>query len=329
MSDRTSDSGGRFTPPPDEDWTPEDDTAPGRRTAREPRPEERLPGEPPSPAATPSRRAGSTGPGREGLTADDRTPEDTSPHPPGPAGAGTAGRGTPDEEAPRTGPGSGARAETGSEGLRPGTEDLASGTGGAGGMPGEGRTTGGSGTVPESRTRGESGVRGQSPARRDDGLPGGTGLPGEGTMPDDGLGVPFPGETGAREASSTESPAPDTWPAAPAPGGRSGGVGERAPAPSGAAAPLLPHDETDHWERRMRQLAAGFVDEPRGAVEEADRALEEIVARFGEAVDRRRRTLRRSWEASEDRGPGSETDTEQLRLALRDYRELAGRLLHL
>nr|WP_245235930.1 hypothetical protein [Streptomyces durhamensis] len=190
-------------------------------------------------------------------------------------------------------------------------------------MPGEGRMTGGSGTVSESRMRGESGMRGQSPARRDDGLPG------ESPMPDDGLGVPSPDERGAREASSAESPAPDTWPTAPAPGGRSGGVGETAPAPSGAGAPLLPHDETDRWERRMRQLAAGFVDEPRGAVEEADRALEEIVARFGDAVDRRRRTLRRSWEASEDRGPGSETDTEQLRLALRDYRELAGRLLHL
>ncbi|MEV6111612.1 hypothetical protein AB0L59_03630 [Streptomyces sp. NPDC052109] len=79
----------------------------------------------------------------------------------------------------------------------------------------------------------------------------------------------------------------------------------------------------------MRQLAVGFVDEPRRAVEQADHVLEEIAGRFEEAVDRRRRTLRRSWEASEDRGPGSDTDTEQLRLALRDYRELADRLLHL
>ncbi|WP_373921857.1 hypothetical protein [Streptomyces sp. T12] len=49
-----------------------------------------------------------------------------------------------------------------------------------------------------------------------------------------------------------------------------------------------------------------------------------------EAVAQRRRTLRGSWqsmEAAEDE-PGSSTDTEQLRLALRDYRELAERLLH-
>ncbi|MEU8031390.1 hypothetical protein AB0C13_22585 [Streptomyces sp. NPDC049099] len=262
MSDRTRDPGderptGRFTQPPDEDWTPEDDTAARRRTPREPLAEERLPGEPPA----------STAPGTEGLTADDRTPEDTFGHPPSPAGM----------------PGSGA----GSEGLRPGTEDLAYDTGDAG------------------------------PGTRDG-------------MPDDGLGIPSSGEVGTREARSTESPASDTWPAAPGGAPESAGaVGTAAPAPSGAGAPLLPHEETDRWEQRMRQLAVGFVDEPRAAVEQADQALEEIVARFGEAVARRRRTLRRSWEASEDRGPGTDTDTEQLRLALRDYRELAGRLLHL
>lgn len=44
--------------------------------------------------------------------------------------------------------------------------------------------------------------------------------------------------------------------------------------------------------------------------------------------DRRRRTLRNSWETgSGDRATA--TDTEQLRLALRDYRELTERLLHL
>ncbi|AOR37395.1 hypothetical protein BFF78_29325 [Streptomyces fodineus] len=158
-------------------------------------------------------------------------------------------------------------------------------------------------------------------------------------MPDDGLGVPSPGEVTAREAHTTESREPDAWPTAPgrtaragAPGpgpAPSGAVGEAAPAPSGTGAPLLSHDETDRWERRMREVAAGFVERPQGSVEEADRVVEEIARRFGEAVERRRRTLRRSWEASVDRGPGSETDTEQLRLALRDYRELAARLLHL
>ncbi|MEV5876759.1 hypothetical protein AB0L75_21485 [Streptomyces sp. NPDC052101] len=156
-------------------------------------------------------------------------------------------------------------------------------------------------------------------------------------MPDDGLGVPSSGEVSGREAHTTESRDPDAWPAAPrgmtaftGPATTPGtGAGEAAPAPAGLGAPLLPRDETERWEQRMRQAAAGFADAPRGAVEQADRVLEEIAGRFEEAVERRRRTLRRSWEASEDRGPGSETDIEQLKLALRDYRELAGRLLHL
>ncbi|MGW2420182.1 hypothetical protein ACWC0C_13165 [Streptomyces sp. NPDC001709] len=292
MSDRTT-SGpgderptGRIPQPPDEDWTPEDAHVP-----RDPLPEERLPDDrtpedapphPPGPAGMNTARGRSAeepgpGPGREGLTADDRTPEDAPTHRPEPAHP--------------PGP-----ADT--EGLRPGTEDLASANTTAEPPPRPGREP-----VPsEGRMAGES------------------------SMPDDGLGVPSPGDVTGREAHTTESRAPDTWPTAP---GRAGTVGEAGPAPSGTGAPLLSHDETDRWERRIREVAAGFVDRPHGAVEEADRVVEEIATRFGEAVARRRRTLRRSWEASEDRGPGSETDTEQLRLALKDYRELAGRLLHL
>jgi hypothetical protein len=321
MSDRTRDPGderrtGRFIPPPDEDRSPQDAAA-RRGTPREPLPEERLPGEPPPPSGTPSRLPGATGPGTEGLTADDRTPDDTPRHPPGPAGVGAPGDRAAEEDTSGPGARPGSRPATGSEGLRPGTEDLASDTGAA-----DPATRGGTQPAPHgSGTGGENGIAGENA------------MGGDGAMPDDGLGVPLSGEAGAREAHATESSGPDAWPAAPggtpAPDGGSGRVGDAAPSPSGVGAPLLPHEETDRWEQRMRQLAVGFVDEPRGAVEQADRALEEIVARFGEAVDRRRRTLRRSWEASEDRGPGSETDTEQLRLALRDYRELAGRLLHL
>jgi HSP90 family molecular chaperone len=77
----------------------------------------------------------------------------------------------------------------------------------------------------------------------------------------------------------------------------------------------------------MRHAVAGFVDGPRAAVEEADHVMEEIAARFTEAMAERRRDLRRSWEAT-DESTSVTTDTEQLRLALRDYRELADRLLH-
>ncbi|MFE2096856.1 hypothetical protein [Streptomyces sp. PTD9-10] len=150
--------------------------------------------------------------------------------------------------------------------------------------------------------RGEQVLRGVAPHRRGGAV--------DDEMPEDGLGVPSPGEITAREAATTEGRAPDAWPAPPGPAG----IGLRVP--------LLPHDEREQWETRLLQTAAGFVDAPRAAVEEADRELEEIATRFTEAVTRRRRTLRMSWQE------GVESDTEQLRLALRDYEELAGRLLH-
>ncbi|MEU9155635.1 hypothetical protein AB0D59_35050 [Streptomyces sp. NPDC048417] len=91
---------------------------------------------------------------------------------------------------------------------------------------------------------------------------------------------------------------------------------------------LMPNEECGQLERRLQHAVTGFVDEPRAAVEEADRAVEELSARFTDAVDRRRRTLRGSWQETDRDHPGT-ADTEQLRLALRDYRELADRLLHI
>ncbi|GGY62011.1 hypothetical protein GCM10010300_01110 [Streptomyces olivaceoviridis] len=367
MTDRTSGSGGDRHRPQrlsrGDEWTPEQeseqqrdewapgDAAPGRRTPRRPLPEERLPGEPGArrpagggvPGAGPGgggrlsgegasgwpgadavgrtpggresgRLPGSAGPGREGLTGDDRTPKDTPQPPPGPAGVPGSGR-TEDIE-PTPGPAGGPASDVsgdagshGSEGLRPGTEELGPET-------------------PGTQGRASQTYRGGD---RDAGGPGWAGEE-EGVMPDNGLGAPSVGEVSGREARMTEARAADTWPTGPgstaAPGHGTGTVGTAATAPSGTGTPLLPHEETEQWERRLREVVTGFVDEPRQAVEQADRALEEIAARFTEAVTRRRRTLRMSWEGTEGRGPGAETDTEQLRLALRDYRELAGRLLH-
>ncbi|MEU1051804.1 hypothetical protein ABZ397_04465 [Streptomyces sp. NPDC005876] len=99
--------------------------------------------------------------------------------------------------------------------------------------------------------------------------------------------------------------------------------------PPGPGTPLLPREESDKYGERLHHAVSGFVDDPRRAVEEADRVLEEIAARFTDAVTRRRRTLRGSWQAAEADSKPTTADTEQLRLALRDYRELSDRLMHL
>ena len=67
------------------------------------------------------------------------------------------------------------------------------------------------------------------------------------------------------------------------------------------------------------------MDGPRDSVEEADHVLEEVTARFTEAVTRAAVPYARPWRSATGKDSG---DTEQLRLALRDYRELAERLLH-
>jgi hypothetical protein len=109
-----------------------------------------------------------------------------------------------------------------------------------------------------------------------------------------------------------------------------GGVGPGVGGSHGREARLLPHEECDKLSMRLQHAVAGFVDEPRSAVEEADHVLEEVAARFADAVKQRRHTLRNSWQSG-DSGQDKAVaagDTEQLRLALRDYRELTERLLH-
>ncbi|MCX5184312.1 hypothetical protein [Streptomyces sp. NBC_00268] len=104
-------------------------------------------------------------------------------------------------------------------------------------------------------------------------------------------------------------------------------AGQRDTGPRGDGdGALLSHDECDKYSLRLQHAVGGFVDGPRASVEEADHVLEELTTEFTDAMTRRRRTLRTTWQAA---GEGDTADTEKLRLALRDYREVTERLLHL
>ncbi|MFJ7964514.1 hypothetical protein [Streptomyces sp. NPDC096324] len=173
------------------------------------------------------------------------------------------------------------------------------------------------GTGTSSRATTGAGVdeRGAAPA---DGRAGRTGagpvspVPDTSGASDDGPG-PRPVSRGAAGAHPRGGPA-DT---------------EGRPADSaGRDERMLPLDEHDKFSLRMRHAVGGFVDGPQASVEEADQVLEELAGRFTEAVTRRRRDLRTSWRSGgEDKATGE--DTERLRLALRDYREMTERLLRL
>ncbi|MFD7167245.1 hypothetical protein [Streptomyces violascens] len=101
-------------------------------------------------------------------------------------------------------------------------------------------------------------------------------------------------------------------------------VREAAPSVSADADAVLPSEERDKLQLRIQHAVGGFVDEPRSAVEEAASAVDALAEQIMETLGRHRGTLRASWQ---DASGG--TATEDLRLALREYRRLAERLLSL
>jgi hypothetical protein len=117
-------------------------------------------------------------------------------------------------------------------------------------------------------------------------------------------------------------PTPSTGTSTGSTGTSTGSTGTSTGTATGAGG-LLSREECDKLGLQLQHAVGDFVDEPRAAVEEADHVLEEVAGRFTEAVTQRRRTLRASWQATDT----TAMDTEQLRLALRDYRELTERLL--
>lgn len=74
---------------------------------------------------------------------------------------------------------------------------------------------------------------------------------------------------------------------------------------------------------RWSKVQAGFVDEPRNAVVEADRLVDEMLKRVQDIFAQRRAKLEKQWDA------GTEGSTEDLRLTLQNYRSFFERLLKL
>ncbi|MCQ8193429.1 hypothetical protein [Streptomyces rugosispiralis] len=109
----------------------------------------------------------------------------------------------------------------------------------------------------------------------------------------------------------------------PANGSSAQPSGEPSNTPNGPSFPVLPTSEHDKLTQRLRYAVSGFVDSPRGAVEEADALLVEVAARLTDLLAERRTTLRAAWH--EDDAVISET--EELRLAMRGYRNVLERLI--
>lgn len=142
-----------------------------------------------------------------------------------------------------------------------------------------------------------------------------------------GGGTPREQAIGSGTPAPAPAPAANRSPAAGSPATGSPPTGSPAHAAGPGSEPgsvLLPQDERDKLGLRLQQALSTFVDSPRQAVEEADGLFDDAVRHLTETLTERRRTLREGWQ-----GHDTEAHTEELRLALRQYREATERLLRI
>ena len=88
------------------------------------------------------------------------------------------------------------------------------------------------------------------------------------------------------------------------------------------AGPLFAEDQSASYRSRWDEIQARFVDDPRGAVREADELVSTVIGELESSFHSRRDSLEAGWQE------GDNTSTESLRLALQAYRSFFGRLLN-
>lgn len=108
-----------------------------------------------------------------------------------------------------------------------------------------------------------------------------------------------------------------------APGGPPEGSPE-ARTDTPAHASVLAQSDRDRLTLHLQHALHTFIQSPREAVEEADAAFAEATTRVTAALVERRHLI-----GSTHADRGTEVETEDLRLALRQYREITLRLLRM
>jgi|ERR1043166_1159565 hypothetical protein len=109
--------------------------------------------------------------------------------------------------------------------------------------------------------------------------------------------------------------------AAAAPAGLSPNRAPGQASPEPERGPLFSAEETASLRLKWDSIQAGFVDEPRRSVQEADGLVAATMKRLAEQFAAERSNLEGQWDR------GSDISTEDLRIALRRYRSFFGRLL--
>lgn len=86
--------------------------------------------------------------------------------------------------------------------------------------------------------------------------------------------------------------------------------------------PLFSQSDVGDLRGRWSNVQASFVDEPRRAVEEADKLVATVMQRLAEGFSNERSNLEKQWDR------GDNVSTEHLRIALQRYRSFFDRLLN-
>lgn len=92
-------------------------------------------------------------------------------------------------------------------------------------------------------------------------------------------------------------------------------------APDERTVPLFSPDETKELRSRWITAQGTFVDEPRQAVQQADSLVAATMQRLADIFAKEREKLDKQWDSD------ATVSTEDLRLALRQYRSFFDRLL--
>jgi hypothetical protein len=117
------------------------------------------------------------------------------------------------------------------------------------------------------------------------------------------------GQGRERETGASQSPPPGAT-------GAKGGF-----SPGEERAPLFSGEEADQFRERWANVQAGFVDQPRQMVEQADDLVSDLMQQLTSGFSERRSRLEQQWSEGED------VSTEELRVALTRYRSFFNRLL--
>ena len=99
------------------------------------------------------------------------------------------------------------------------------------------------------------------------------------------------------------------------------GVGRSDATHDSQASTLLSDDKADSFGKRWTDIQSNFVDEPQEAVRNADGLVSEVIQELSQRFAQERQGLEHQWSG------GGDVSTEDLRMALRHYRDFFQRLL--